>query len=148
MVDGIDFTLECRKSLLKYAGILVSACVALQIVIAVRGSQIDLVAGLLTGLIALYYAYYQYASLGTLRYFRFGRLISHLVAFIAVNLSFHFHALVLFITDSTAIDGGSNFPIDEQWFGVLFGMATFWGIGALIHTIASIASRGFEDVPS
>jgi len=42
--------------------------------------------------------------------------------------------------------GDANFPIDDQWFGVLFGMFVIWGLGLLIHLAASIGSRGFEDL--
>lgn len=72
--------------------------------------------------------------------------MAHLCGFLTVNLGFHLHAALLIVTNNAAIRGGANFPIDEQWFGVLFGMFVIWGLGPLIHLAASIESRGFEDL--
>jgi hypothetical protein len=36
--------------------------------------------------------------------------------------------------------------LSEGWFGVLFGMFVIWGIGLLIHMIASIAQKGYEEL--
>lgn len=135
-----------KKSLTSHFIVMSGLCALLQIIIAVRDSKIDLVAYLLLIVVALYYAYYNYTSRHTLRKLRFGRLVSHLVGFLIVNLSYHIHAYILFVTHNPAIEGNENFAINPEWFGVLFGMMSFWGIGLFIHLIASISRRGFEEV--
>ena len=122
------------------------SCVLLQIFISVRGNHLDLVSQLLLACIALYYAWYHYASRAKLRRLRFGRLVAHVVGFLIVNLSYHVHAYILLATNNPAIQGTDKFAIDPTWFGALFGMTTFWGLGLLFHLIASISYRGFEEL--
>lgn len=147
MTKSFDQAQKATKSLLTHVGIMFVLCVVLQVAIALRGNKIDLVSQLMLASIALYYAWYHIASKDQLSKLRFGRLVAHLVGFLIVNLSYHAHAFVLFVTDNPAIKGADPFPIDAGWFGVLFGMMTFWGIGLLIHAIASISNRGFEELP-
>ena len=147
MNQSVKQAQEGKRSLLRHFGIMFALCLVLQAIIAVRGSRIDLVSQLLLGVVALYYAWYHYTSQDLLSRMRFGRLVAHVVGFLIVNLSYHLHAFFLFLSGNTAINGTSDFGIDPSWFGALFGMVTFWGIGLLIHLIASIASRGFEELP-
>lgn len=147
MNETVDQAQAAKTSLLRYFATMVFLCAVLQIVIAVRGNHIDLVAQLLLGVVALYYAWYSYSSRQLLCKVRFGRLVAHVVGYLIVNLSYHLHAFVLFVSGSAAINGDdASGGIDEGWFGVLFGMATFWGIGLLIHLIAAISNRGFEEL--
>lgn len=136
-----------KKILLKHFAIMLVLCIVLQVIIAARGSRIDVADQLLLAGIALYYAYSLYVTKDQLRLLRFGRLIAHVIGFLTVNLSYHIHAFVLFITDNPAIKGAEGLNIDQSWFGVLFGMTTFWGLGLLIHLVASISNRGFEELP-
>ncbi len=131
--------LNINRILLPYLGIMVVMCLVLQIVIALRGNGIDLVAGLLTAIVALYYAYSQIVNRKKLNNIRFGRLVHHVIAFVVVNLSFHVHAGYLLIS-------GQQELLDEQWYGVLFAMFIFWGLGFLIHMTASVAMRGYEEL--
>jgi len=134
MNKAIEQAQTAKTSLLKHFGIMFALCAALQVIIALRGNHIDLVSQLLLVVVALYYAWYHYASRTLLRRLRFGRLVAHVVGFLIVNLSYHLHAFVLFVSGSVAINGSdAYFGIDEGWFGVLFGMTTFWGIGRLIR---------------
>lgn len=147
MSKSIDQAQAAKKSLLKHAFVMLVSCAILQIVIAVRGNHIDLLSQLLLGVVALYYAWYHITAKDLLSRVRFGRLVAHLTGFLIVNLSYHAHAFILYVSNNSAIRGTNDFAIDSGWFGVLFGMTTFWGIGLLIHMIASIASRGFEELP-
>jgi len=131
--------LDINKILLPYMGILAAMCIALQIIIAVRGSKIDLVAGLLTVVVALYYAYFQVVNKFKLNKIRFGMLVSHVIGFVIINLSFHIHAGYLLIS-------GQREVISEYWYGVLFAMFIFWGLGFLVHLTASVALRGYEEL--
>lgn len=146
MTKSIDQAQKASKSLLAHTGIMFVSCAVLQITIALRGNKIDLISQLLLVGVALYYAWYHIVSKDQLSKLRFGRLVAHLVGFLIVNLSYHAHAFILFVTDNPAIKGTDSFPINSGWFGVLFGMMTFWGLGLLIHTIASISNRGFEEL--
>lgn len=131
--------LNVNKILLPYLGILTLLCIAIQAIIALRGHKIDHVAGLLTVAVALYYAYSQIATRARLNKIRFGRIIHHIAAFVIVNLSFHIHAGYLLVS-------GQKELIQEDWYGVLFAMFIFWGLGFLIHLTASIAQRGYEEL--
>lgn len=147
MNQTIEQVQNCKRSLLWHFAIMFIGCVLVQIVIVIRGSKIDLLSTALLGVVAIYYFWYQFASHGQLSRLRFGRLVAHVVGFLIVNLSYHLHAFILFVTNSPAIKGSDELAIDPRWFGVLFGMMTFWGLGLLIHLIASIANRGFEELP-
>ncbi len=131
--------LKVNQILLPYMGILLVMCVALQVIIALRGHKIDHVAGLLTAVVALYYAYSQIVTNPRLNKIRFGRLIHHIVAFVIVNISFHIHAGYLLVS-------GQRELINEGWYGVLFAMFIFWGLGFLTHMTASVAQRGYEEL--
>jgi hypothetical protein len=144
MNKTIEQAQAAKISLLRHFGIMFVVCAALQVIIAVRGSHIDLVSQLLLAGVGLYYVWYHYTSRNLLRRMRFGRLVAHIVGYLIVNVSYHLHAMVLFISGSAAIKGTGAYLIDEGWFGVLFGMATAWGVILLTHLATSIASRGFE----
>jgi len=147
MSKSIDQAQEAKRSLLRYTGIMLVSCIVLQIIIALRDNRIDLVSQLLLVGIAVYYAWYNITAKDLLCRVRFGRLVAHFIGFLIVNLSYHAHAFILYASNNPAIRGTQDLGIDSAWFGVLFGMTTFWGIGLLIHTIASIANRGFEELP-
>lgn len=147
MSKSIEQAQEAKRSLLQHTAVLLVSCTLLQIFIAIRGNHIDLVSQLLLACVALYYAWYHITAKNLLCRVRFGRLVAHLTGFLIVNLSYHAHAFILYVSNNPAIRGTADFSIDSGWFGVLFGMTTFWGIGLLIHTIASIANRGYEELP-
>ena len=147
MKQSIESIQQAKRSLLIYSAVLIGLCASLQGLIAYRGNNIDVVSQLFLAVIALYYAWYNYVSRDQLRRVRFGRVISHMIVFLVVNVSYHLHALILFTSNSSAITGTKDFGINEDWFGLLFGMTTFWGLGLLVHTIASVANRGFEELP-
>ncbi|WP_338749761.1 hypothetical protein [Janibacter alittae] len=138
--------LNARRVILPYLATMVVLNILLQLGIAATGNRIDLTAALMTAVVAVVYALYHWRRRHALSQIRFGRLVAHLCGFITVNLGFHIHAAVLIVGNEEAIRGDANFPIDDQWFGVLFGMFVIWGVGLLIHLTASIASRGFEDL--
>lgn len=141
-----DTQLNSRRVILPFLATMVALNIVLQVAIAFAGSEIGVTAYLLTAAVAVVYAVYHWTHRVTLSQIRFGRLVAHLCGFLTVNLGFHLHAAVLVSSNDEAIRGDASFPIDDQWFGVLFGMFVIWGAGLLIHLAASIASRGFEDL--
>lgn len=138
--------LDASRTILPYLAVMVVLNIILQVAIAVSGSRIDITAYVLTAAVAVVYGVYHWTQRMVLSQIRFGRLVAHLCGFLTVNLGFHLHAAVLIVRNDDVIRGDVGFPIDDQWFGVLFGMFVIWGIGLLIHLAASIASRGFEDL--
>jgi hypothetical protein len=147
MSQSVEQINKYKKSLLQYALVLVILSTLLQIFIAIRGNHIDFLSQLFLVVIAVYYFWYHYATKNQLSKLRFGRLVAHLIGFLVINLSYHIHALILFVTSNPAIKGTEGFTIDPAWFGVLFGMFSFWGVGLLIHLVASVVNRGFEELP-
>lgn len=141
-----DTQLNVRRVILPHLATMVVLNIVLQVGIVLAGNAIGVTAYVLTGAVAVVYGAYHWTHRASLSQIRFGRLVAHLCGFLTVNLGFHVHAAVLIVTNNGAIRGDADFPIDDQWFGVLFGMFVFWGLGLLLHLGASIAARGFEDL--
>ena len=138
--------LNARRVMLPYLATMVVLNTLLQVGIAMAGNSIGALSYALTVVVAVVYGLFHWTRRAPLSQIRFGRLVAHLCGFITVNLGFHIHAAVLIVTNNAAIRGDANFPINDQWFGVLFGMFIIWGVGLLAHLTASIATRGFEDL--
>lgn len=147
MSKSIDQAQKAKKSLLQHTFVMLVSCVVLQVIIYARGNRIDLISNLLHAGTALYYLWYHVTAKDLLSRVRFGLLVAHLIGFLAVSISYLFHAFILIISNNPAIHGNNDFAIEPGWFAILFDMITFWGIGLLIHMVASIANRGFEELP-
>jgi hypothetical protein len=164
-MKNIDYANQARKSLLQYAAILGALMAAVCVTMAANGHHLyiietvsetkDTVVGafsitlplLLFVGVFLYYVYYNLTSKKLLSRVRYGLLVAHVTSFLIVNIPFHLYAFILFMSNNAAIRGNENFAMSPDWYGVLFGMTTFWGIGLLVHTVASVANRGFEELP-
>lgn len=164
-MKNIDYANQARKSLLLYAAILSTLMAAVCVAMASNGHHlytietvsvtdhtvegefiVSLPLMLFVG-VFLYYVYYNITSKKLLSRVRYGLLVAHVASFLIVNIPFHLYAFILFMSNNDAIRGNENFAISPDWYGVLFGMTTFWGIGLLVHTVASVANRGFEELP-
>ena len=138
--------LNASRLLLPFSLGLIGACLAVHLVILARGNKIDLVASLLVGAIAVFYAWYSYVGPGRqLRQVRFGALVAHAITYVVVTGSFQLHAAILAFNNSDALRGDENLPLDSGWLGPTFAMAGFWAIGFVMHAIASVAQRGYEN---
>lgn len=139
---------RARRSLVPYTVAIIVASGLLQVVIALRGNRIDLVSALLLAVIALGYAIYLLTAGKELGQVRYGRLVAHAVTYVVVNTGFLLHAYVLIAVGSPAINGagapGHGIALDPNWLGATLGMASFWGLGLLMHALGALASRGFE----
>jgi hypothetical protein len=138
--------LNSRRIFLPYLATMVALNAALQLGVVFARDSIGIVPFALTAVVFIVYVLFHWTRRAELAQIRFGRLVTHLCGFITVNLGCHLHAAVLIVINSPAIRGDANFPIDDQWFVVLFGMFVIWGIGLLPHLAGSIGSRGFEDL--
>lgn len=101
-------------------------------------SRVTLASGLLLAGVAVYYALFLILQAKALRQRRFGAYIVHVVSFLIVNGSYWLHAAALVVTDNAGV-------LDPGWYGALFGMGSFWGLGLLLHTMGVALSGGFED---
>lgn len=140
-------TLNVRTLILPFALIMLGLVVVVHAVIIVDDNRVGLLATLLLTVVAVYYAAYFITRRSRLARIRFGTLVAHATAYAIVCVSYLLHAFVLIVINSPAIRGDSHFLMDQGWFGVTFGMATGWGLGLIVHALASIASRGWEGHP-
>ena len=134
-----------RKSLFIYSAVIAVASLITQLLIAANNSQITALNSLLLAIIVLYYVYYVQLSNNGLQKVRFARLVAHVITYFIVVLSYHVHALILFAAGRNVFDDADTIG-SSGWFGPLISMTTFWGLGLLVYTVSSIASRGFEAI--
>ncbi len=139
--------LNARALILPFALTMLGLVVAVHVILVVRDNRIGVLETLPLVVVAGYYAFFLITRGSELRQIRFGRLVAHATAYVIVNVGYLLHAYVLIVVNSPAIRGDSHFLLDEGWFGATFSMATFWGLGLLVHAIASIAGRGWEERP-
>lgn len=125
-----------RKMLLPYFIYLIIGCLLLQTFISFNDHEISLASNILLALVALSSALFIIPNKTKLNKIRFGYLVLSLGTFVIVNGSYHLHAYYLAVIKSPALVG---------WFGLIFGMPGFWALGLIVHIIASVALRGFEE---
>lgn len=137
-------TTRAHGSLLPYALTFLAANIVIQLVIVATGNRITLLSTSLLGLAALGYAIYLLTIGRVLGRVRYARLVAHAFSYVVVNVGFGLHAYILFAVGSPAIQGDGYLPMDPHWFGATFGMASFWGIGLILHGLGALLDRGFE----
>ena len=144
-MPGPEVVPNARKLLLPYVLGLLALSTLVHLAIALGGNEIDLSAQLLTGSMAVFFVGFLIIRWEALGQVRFGRLVAHAATYAIVNGGFQLHAAVLVIAGTDLLRSGDHLPHDHGWFGPTFAMAGFWALGLIIHAIASIARRGFED---
>ncbi len=141
-------TSTINRWLLPYAGVqAVLVIIALLPIMLRDGHPVDGWSGLALVPSALYYMFFIYiipTSKNALNRTRFGALVAHALTFLLVNLGYHMLAGFYVARNFAANDG--EVVLSNGWFGVLFAMFCVWGLGLLIHMIASIGSRGYEQL--
>ena len=141
-------TVNARTLLLPFTICVVVAMGIVQVVIALTGGQITLLAGLLTAAVALGIAIWVWRNYRALTRVRFGVAIAHTIAFVAVTTSFNAHMTVRSISLAGTPDGfqtAAHELLATPWFGATLVMSSAWGIGLLIHLIGVVLGRGWED---
>lgn len=139
-------TVNARTLLLPYALTLVVAMAIIQIVIALTGGRITLLAGLLTGVVALGIAAWLWRTHRALTRVRFGVVIAHVLAFLTVTTSFNAHAVLrAFGSGSEGLDVVAQDLLATPWFGATLVMSAVWGLGLLVHVVGVVIGRGWED---
>lgn len=131
-------TAQVRQRVGWYAAAMIVGVSVVQAIIATHGHRITLVSTLALAVVALGYLAFNMATHQWLRRVRYGRLTVHAVGYVIVNGSYWLHATWLWTTGRGAV-------VDADWYGSLFGMGLFWGLGLTIHTIANLRTDGFEE---
>lgn len=137
--------INSKNILLPYTLILLGLVSLMQIINYIRAPKNDVLTALILVVIAAYYYIFNLINKVNLKKIRFGFLISHFICYLIVNLSYLILAFIIFADSTITIIGDGFISIPKQWSGALFFMPIFWGLGLLIHTIVSIAQRGFEE---
>ncbi|WP_461636354.1 hypothetical protein [Glutamicibacter soli] len=133
-----------RSLLLPYAMGLIAAMAAIQLVVAITGSESALIAGLLTAVVAVGIAVWGWRNHRKLAQVRFGFAIAHTIAYMAVMTSFNLHAMIRALSQSTQGNDAGQI-LAGWWFGATLVMGSLWGIGLLFHLVGSVLARGWED---
>lgn len=123
-----------------YAGGLAVTLALTHLVVGVLDDgRMSALAGLALAGVAVFVVVFLYLRRAAMAQRRYGYYLLHVIAFLLVNGSFALHALVRYSAGSTeAVTGG--------WRGVLFVMPLVWSVGLLVHTLGTLASRGYEHV--
>lgn len=130
-----------NNKIYQYTALLAVVLAACQIFIATtQDSEITPLAGLAIVIPAIIYAAFIYTNKSEIRKVAYASLISHLVTYLLVNMSFWAHAFF------TASFEDEIVSFESGWYGVLIAMPLFWGFGLMMHTLGALYGKGFEDV--
>lgn len=135
---------RAHASLLPYVLVLLGSTAVLHLIIVLAGNRITVLTTLPLVVIALGYAIYLVTAGRSLGQVRYGRLVAHALSYAVINVGYLLHAFLLISFGSPAIRGDDYLALDAGWFGATFGMATFWGIGLILHGLGALLDRGFE----
>lgn len=140
-------TVNARALLLPYTLVLMGAMALVQLVIALTGGEITVLAGALTALVAIGIAAWLARHYRRLTHVRFGLAIAHAVAFAAVTTSFNAHAALraMSLGADGGLDAAAQSLLATSWFGATLVMSAAWGLGLLVHLTGSVLGRGWED---
>ena len=133
-----------RASLLPLLLALLAANAVLHLLIVLAGNRISVLTTLPLVVIALGYAAHLIVYSRGLGRIRYGALVAHALTYAVVTVGYLLHAFVLAASGSPAIAGDGYLPMDAGWFGATFGMASFWGIGLILHGLGSLLDQGYE----
>ncbi len=140
--------INARSLLLPYTLALIAAMAIIQVVIALTGGEVTVLAAVLTAVVAVGMMVWLWRNYRQLVHVRFGVVIAHAVAFVAVTTSYNAHAVVRALVLGSG-DGGFEVVAQDllatPWFGATLVMSAAWGLGLLTHLTGSVLGRGWED---
>lgn len=140
----VDRLTSTNRLMAPFALSMVAANGVLQVIIVLTGQEIGVLAGALTGLIALGYAGFLVKFGQDLRKVRYGGLAAHAITYASVNTGFGLHFFVIALAGGPGVEGGGDFVLDGGWFGAAIAMPALWGVGLVLHGLGAAAGRGFE----
>lgn len=134
--------------LLPYALGLVGAMTVIQVVIAITGGNVTLLAEILTAVVAIGIVVWLWLNRTALDQVRFGWVIAHALAYVTVCTSYNLHLLIRTLRLAGGPDGftmaATNF-FSTPWFGTTLVMTSVWGVGLLLHLVGSVLGRGWDN---
>ncbi len=138
--------LNAKKILLPYYITLLVLVTLMQTINITRNGNFNsLVSGLMLFAIFIFYMFYGIKQKSKLKKIRFGYLIFHFMTYTLVNISYTVAAFILYWNSIFTITGDGYISMPKEASGALYFMPIYWGIGLIIHTLASIFNRGFEE---
>ncbi|MDN5661772.1 MAG: hypothetical protein L0G72_13525 [Brevibacterium aurantiacum] len=140
-------TANARSLLLPYALTLIAAMIIIQFVVALTGGAVTILAGALTAVVAIGIAVWIVIKRRKLLHVRFGLVIAHVIAYVAVTTSFNAHAVVRAVVagSDNDVQAVAHSLLGSSWFGAPLVRSAVWGLGLLIHLLGSVLGRGWED---
>lgn len=135
-------SLNSSSVLLPYYLGIIAGLVVIHAVIAFSGSAITVLSALLLAALALAAGIYLWMRRHDIARIRFGSLVAHVALFVPVVASYSLHAAVIGMRDPA---GAADTLLGSPWFGAVFLTTGLWGLGLMLHLVASIAQRGWED---
>ncbi|MDN6380458.1 MAG: hypothetical protein L0K10_16185 [Brevibacterium aurantiacum] len=140
-------TANARSLLLPYTLTLIAAMIIIQFVVALTGGAVTILAGALTAVVAIGIAVWIVIKRRKLLHVRFGLVIAHVIAYVAVTTSFNLHAVVRAVVagSDNDVQAVAHSLLGSSWFGATLVMSAVWGLGLLIHLLGSVLGRGWED---
>ena len=138
---------NARTLLLPYVVGLVASMTLVQVVIALTGGAITVLAGVLTAAVGVGAVIWLWRHHRQLTHVRFGLAVTHAITFAAVTTSFTLHAVVRVSMLGSAADGfetAAHDLLSTPWFGATLVMSAAWGLGLLVHLTGSVLGRGWE----
>lgn len=121
--------------------------IIIQLVIALTGGEVTILAGILTAIVALGIVTWVVINRRQLLHVRFGLAVTHVIAYVTVTTSFNLHAVIQVVVGGAggAAQSVAQTLMGSSWFGATLVMSAFWGLGLLIHLLGSVLGRGWED---
>ncbi|MQW74887.1 hypothetical protein GHK92_03295 [Nocardioides sp. dk4132] len=143
----VTSTVNARTLLLPYTLALVAGTAVIQVLIALTGGAITVLAGALTAVVGAGVVAWLWRHYRQLTHVRFGLAIAHAIAFAVVTTSFNVHAVLRVSILGAGADGfeaAAHDLLSTPWFGATLLMSAAWGLGLLIHLTGSVLGRGWE----
>jgi glucan phosphoethanolaminetransferase (alkaline phosphatase superfamily) len=137
--------INSTKILLPYTLVMLALVVIMQIINIVRKDIYSTTSSLSLVIVAAYYFYFNAKNHARLKKIRFGSLVAHFIGYSSVNLSYLIASFIIYWNSTYTIIGEGSVSIPKEASGALYFMPIFWGFGLLIHIIASVSNRGFEE---
>lgn len=134
---------RAHASLLPYALALLGANLVLHLVIVLGGNQITVLTTLPLVAIAIGAVIYLATRGRGLGRVRYGRFVAHALLYATVNVGYLLHAWVLVALGAPLFSADPSAPADA-WPGATLTMASFWGLGLILHGLGAVLDRGFE----
>lgn len=141
-------SVNARSLFLPYALALITAMVAIQLVIALSGDQVKVLAEGLTAAVALAIVVWLWRNHRHINHVRFGWTIAHAIAFATVTTSYNLHLFIHLLGVASGTNGfhaAAHDVLATPWFGATLAMSALWGIGFVIHLVGSVLGRGWDN---